>query len=587
MFTLPDKSAFRFSKPILIIILITLGLAALLAVNTMRNLSREQKIMKGFLLDEGMTLIRSFEAGARTTMMHEMMGGDLPINTLVRETAKAKRIAYIVITAEDGTVIASGGEHSVTADADLMQQVLASKKPVTILRDKDGEHPIFEIVTIFQSLPSNQMQMMRRMGNHRWNNKSAATELLEKGEALIHLGLRTEEFVTAQQQDLRHSFFMGGLLVFMGSGGLYFLFLYQGMLVTRMTLANMKLYTKNIIESMPDGLITLDSKGCVVSCNLRAHEFTGVDINARKGKKLKELFVDWPLQSLEIDAGIPSFSYTFVHPDGNEIPVEISASPLLDEEGNTTGTVLLLRDLREIRSMEKQLARSKHLASLGRMAAGIAHEIRNPLGTLRGFAQYFGGKAEDTTSKEYSTLMVGEVDRLNAIISSLLQFSRPREPDFTLVDIPGLLAKAGKLLENDFIESEVILQLENNCSGTIEADGDLLLQVLLNLLSNAINASKKDDSVTLSCQYDPEKQFVSITVSDTGIGMSREESEKMFDPFFTTRKAGTGLGLAVSHQIVEQHNGAFDIRSRPGIGTEITVVLLKKNSSPIINELKQ
>ncbi len=584
MFTLPDKSSFRFSKPILVILLTTLGLTALLAVNTMRNLSREQKIMEGFLLDEGLTLIRSFEAGARTTMMHEMMGGDLPIDTLVRETAKAERIAYILITAEDGTVISSGGEHTVTADTGLLSQVFASKEPVTILRDKDGEYPIFEVVAIFQSLPSVQPQMMQGMRNRRWNNRSATTELLEKGAAVIHLGLRTDEFVTAQKQDLLHSLFMGGMLVFLGSGGLYFLFLYQGMLVTRKTLANMKLYTKNIIESMPDGLITLDSEGCVASCNPRAQAFTGVNINTRKKTKPKELFPSWPLHPQQVDTRIASFSHTFVHPDGDEIPVEISASPLLDEKGSKTGVVLLLRDLREIRSMEEQLARSKHLASLGRMAAGIAHEIRTPLGTLRGFAQFFGSKAKDVASKEYAALMVGEVDRLNTIISSLLQFSRPSEPDFALVDIPGLLAKAGKLLEHDFIKSEVTLHLENNCPGTIEADGDLLLQVLLNLLNNAINASKKEGSVTLSCECDPEKHYISITVVDTGIGMKRKERERMFDPFFTTRKAGTGLGLAISHQIVEQHNGAFDICSRLGKGTEITIVLPKQTNTSISNE---
>lgn len=584
MFTLPDQLSLRISKPLLVILLATLGLTALLAVTTLRNLNREQKIMEGFLLDEGLTLIHSFESGARTTMMHEMMGGDLPINTLVRETAKAKRIAYIVITAEDGTVLARGGEHTVTADTDLWSQVLASREPVTILRGKDTEPPVFEVVAVFQTLPSLQPKMMHRTGNHRRDNKSEITQLLEKGEALIHLGLRTDEFIMAQEQDLLHSLFMGGMLIFMGSGGLYFLFLYQGMLVTRTTLANMKLYTRNIIESMPDGLITLDAKGYVASCNPRAHTFSGVDMNGEKEKKPEDLFAGWPLHALDIDAGVSSFSHTFVHADGNDIPVEISASPLLDEKGSKTGAVLLLRDLREIRSMETQLARSKNLASLGRMAAGIAHEIRTPLGTLRGFAQYFGSKAKDTASKEYSSLMVGEVDRLNAIISSLLQFSRPREPDFAPVDIPGLLAKSGKLLEQDFIKSELTLHLDNNCPGTMEADADLLLQVLLNLLNNAIHASHKDGTVTLSCKCAPEKEYITITISDTGVGMNREEREKMFDPFFTTRKGGTGLGLAVSHQIVEQHNGSFDIRSRPGKGTEITIILPKQTDSTITSE---
>lgn len=541
--------------------------------------------MEGFLLDEGLTLIRSFEAGARTTMMHEMMGGDLPINTLVRETAKAERIAYIVVAAEDGTVIASAGTHDVKTDPALLAQVFASKEPVTIVQDEKGKEPIFEVMAIFQSLPSIQPQRMGQMRSLRRNMKSKTTQLLERGQAVIHLGLRTDEFITAQKQDLLHSLFMGSMLIFMGSGGFYFLFLYQGMQVTRKTLANMKLYTRNIIESMPDGLITLDAKGCMASCNPRAQEFAGVDINAAKAKKPEDLFAEWPPLSLDSDSGISSFSHTFVHADGMEIPVEISSSPLLDEQGDKKGAVLLLRDLREIRSMEAQLARSKHLASLGRMAAAIAHEIRNPLGTLRGFAQYFGRKAGDDAAEEYSNLMIGEVDRLNAIVSALLQFSRPREPDFTLVDIPILLEKAGKLLEHDFTKAGLTLHQEFHCSVSIEADTDLLLQVLLNLLKNAINASKKGGIVTLSCRCDSEGNLIFITVSDTGGGMSREECEKMFDPFFTTRKTGTGLGLAVSHQIVEQHGGVFEVKSRPGQGTVITMILPQKTGTPINIEL--
>jgi two-component system sensor histidine kinase HydH len=304
-----------------------------------------------------------------------------------------------------------------------------------------------------------------------------------------------------------------------------------------------------------------------------------MDLATLKGNTPEELFPNWPVDSLERQSGILSFSYTFVHHDGNEIPVEISSSPLLDEEGTVTGGVLLLRDLREIRSMEEQLARSQRLASLGRMAAGIAHEIRNPLGTLRGFAQYFGSRAEDDASKEYSDLMVGEVDRLNAIISSLLQFSRPREPEFAQVDIAQLLAKTGKLLEYDFKERNISLLQASTCAGTIEADSDLLLQVLLNLVKNALTASSDDTNITLSCESDARNVY--ITVTDTGAGMNREEREQMFDPFFTTRKAGTGLGLAVSHQIVEQHNGTFEVKSRPGKGTSITLTLPRQiNTEP-------
>ncbi len=576
MFALPDKTVFQFSKPILAILIATIMLAGLLISNTIQNSNREQTIMEEFLLDEGLTLIRSFEAGARTTMMHEMMGGDLPIETLIRETAKAERIAYIFVVSKDGTVVASAGNHDLSAETDLTHRVLESRKTVTtIIKDKDHE-PIFEVATIFQILPAQGSTVMGMMGRRRWRNKSQETDMLEKGQTVIHLGLRTEEFIQARKQDFTHSLFMGSLLLLLGSGGFYFLFLYQGMRVTRTTLANMKLYTRNIIESMPDGLLTLDSLGLIEACNPKVLEITAMDLDTLKGKRPENLFDKWPSDSLKNNQINHSFFHNFRHENGNEVPVEISSSSLRDEQGKQLGAVFILRDLREIRSMEEQLERSRRLIALGRMAAGIAHEIRNPLGTLRGFAQYFGSRAEDEASKEYSALMIGEVDRLNESISSLLQFSRPREPEFAIVDVEQLIKKTCKLLEHDFRESNITLVTSGNPSGTIEADADLLLQVMLNLLKNAINASQDGATLSLSCEKN--KEHIRITVADNGIGMTRQEQEQMFDPFFTTRKTGTGLGLAVSHQIVEQHSGSFDVQSRPGKGTSITMILPRKQN---------
>ncbi len=573
MLRLPGRQSFKLSKPLFAILLTTLMLAGLLVTSTIRNLSREQKIMESFLLDEGLTLIRSFEAGARTTMMHEMMSIDLPVVTLVRETAKVDRIAFITIITDNGTVVASAGTHDLTKDQSLTDQVLKTGEPVIRMLHVDSEEPIFEVAAVFQTLPGDAPMMMRS----RWHNRDPLMKKLEDGRAVIHLGLLTGEFLKAREQDVIHSIFMGCLLFLLGSAGFYFLFLYQGMRITRTTLANMKLYTRNIIESMPDGLVTLDSRGRVVSCNPKALEFMAMNIEELKGKNPEELFKGWPVDSLSRDDGVSSFLYTFLRADGNEVPVEISGSALLDEEGYQLGAVLLLRDLREIRAMEEQLARSQRLASLGRMAAGIAHEIRNPLGTLRGFAQYFGSRAEDDASREYSDLMVGEVDRLNATISTLLQFSRARDPEFDRVEPSVLLAKTCKLLEHDFSEKNMTLTLENSCSGYIEADSDLLLQVLLNLLKNALNASSEDDNVILSCEADEHNIY--ITVTDHGIGMNLEEREQMFDPFFTTRKTGTGLGLAVCHQIVEQHHGSFEVRSSPGKGTSITLALPKQQKT--------
>ncbi len=527
--------------------------------------------MEDFLLDEGLTLIRSFEAGARTTMMHHMMGGSLPIETLVEETAKGERIAYISIITEDGTVVASKGNHDLLSDIALTRKILETREPVTAMVNEKGKKPVFEVAAIFQSLPAEQSPMMRMMGGRNWGSSSPVTKMLEEGRAVIHLGLCTEEFLKAREQDFRHSLFMGGLLFLLGIAGFYFLFLYQGMRVTRTTLANMKLYTRNIIESMPDGLVTFDFRKRVTECNPKALEFTAMDTATIKGMRMEELFPDWAVETLEKQNGTPTFIHTFTNKDGREVPVEISGSSLYDEENNNMGTVFLLRDLRKIRAMEEQLNRSHRLAALGRMAAGIAHEIRNPLGTLRGFAQYFGAKADDEASREYSSLMIGEVDRLNESISSLLQFSRPRAPELVRLNPAKLLEKMCKLLEYDLTKNNITLRKDYSCTADIEADGDLLLQVLLNLLKNAINASSSGEIVTLSCENDERKIY--ITVADNGSGMSRNEQEQMFDPFFTTRKTGTGLGLTVSHQIVEQHYGAFKVDTELGRGTSITIIL--------------
>ena len=200
----PDKTPFQFSKPLLAILLTTLMLAALLATSTIRNLNREQKIMESFLFDEAMTLIRSFEAGARTTMMHEMMGTDLPIKTLIKETVKASRIAYISIISKDGEVLATGGNHDMTSDSSITKQVFASRKPVTSFVEGEDQDPVFEVAAIFQSLPALQPQRRDKRGNHRRIIKSPQTKMLEEGQAVIHLGLRTGEFIKAREQDLTH-----------------------------------------------------------------------------------------------------------------------------------------------------------------------------------------------------------------------------------------------------------------------------------------------------------------------------------------------------------------------------------------------
>jgi two-component system sensor histidine kinase HydH len=173
--------------------------------------------------------------------------------------------------------------------------------------------------------------------------------------------------------------------------------------------------------------------------------------------------------------------------------------------------------------------------------------------------------------KNYSKLMISEIDRLNHTVSGLLQFSRPREPQRQDIAMDTLFEKTVSMMEADISSKNVELQWRKDSEISINADPDLMLQVLMNLLKNSINATHPGGTISLSCCRD--NHYVKITISDNGCGMSQEVRERMFDPFYTTTRSGTGLGLAVSHQIIEQHGGVFEVATHLQEGTSITIRL--------------
>jgi len=385
-------------------------------------------------------------------------------------------------------------------------------------------------------------------------------EFQKQPPRVIVVGLSTAEFDKARQEDKVHAWLMGAVLFLLGSAGLYFLFLYQSYRVTRSTLANMQLYTENVIESMPTGLISLDEKGVLVSQNNMAEALLAETETTVEGFLSK---IDRQKSEQEIVCSSIN---------GENIPVKINISPLLDHKGEASGQVLILQDMREIRKIEQQLELSRRLASLGRMAAGIAHEIRNPLGTLRGFAQYFGKIAEpETDGQKYAELMVSEVDRLNESISTLLQFARAPEPQCVELDANMLFEKVRDLLDAECDAAGITLVQSVEQKARLYADPDLLLQVLLNIIQNAIRVTDSGGEIRMNLSSQNTNSV--LTITDSGHGMSDEVQKQIFDPFFSTRKEGTGLGLAISHQIVEQHHGRMEVTSTEGQGTTMKVIL--------------
>jgi len=572
MIPAPRQSSTKISLPALGLILACALLAFILGVVTWRNLDREERLMENFLRKEGLTLIRAFEAGARTTMMMGPQADTL--ETLVRETAQEETVAYILIVDENGNVTAAGSRPD-TMQSMPVGQVLSDGAPVTRLTRDEPGNSVFEVAKEFNPVAGDASDRRMRGRWQQWCTMGG----MGNGPACrqaIFVGLYTREFEAARQEDIKQSLILGAVLLLFGAGGFYFLFLAQESRVARHTLENMELYTRNVIESMPAGLITLDEQGRITSLNEKAREIFGHPGEAFEGKPLENLAGEGRCDIAPmIREGREFLDKPMVcrTPGGDSIPVAVSASRLRDREGAPLGRVLIFRDMREIRAMEEALERSRRLAALGRMAAGIAHEIRNPLGTLRGFAQFFLRRnEEDAAAREYADLMVGEVDRLNRTVSALLQFARPREPEFSSVEMRELLQRTARLLEDEMTAHQIAFLLDLPAVPIVfRADPDLLTQVLINLLQNALAASETKGEIRLGGAAGEEG--VRLWVQDAGKGMDAEERERMFDPFFTTRREGTGLGLVVVQQIIEQHRGRVEVVSAPGRGTRIEVIL--------------
>ena len=558
-----SRLPFRASRAALALILSTLFLAGLLTFSTVQNINRAQALMEHFLQHKGETIIRAIEAAMRTSMMHHM-ADEAALHTLLMESSSANDIVFIVITDSSGTVISRTDNAPDPAHfADDRALLSGPDMSVTSVDEETG------ILTI-----SKQFILRPRLhGMGMMSSRIMAPGSADRfADAVISIGLFTEEFDAARRQDVQHAILMGAILFLVGSAGLYLLFLYQGMRVAKATLANMQIYTDNVIESIPVGLVTLDSQDRVVSCNRKMEEMLGRSSRELQGKVIHEAFPDCPIDTSEICDSVLDCSTDCIKHDGTSMPVKIGGSKLTNSSGESLGTVLVVRDMSLIRDMERQLERSRRMAALGTMAAGIAHEIRNPLGTLKGFAHYFGNQPGATDeSKTYAKLMESEIDRLNRNISGLLQFARPREPKIVDLFLDDLLGRVVALMERDFSDKGLNFHHQRNTGLTIQSDPDMLMQVLLNLLKNSISATPAGGEVSLGVSTGRSR--VRITVSDSGRGMSEQESEQMFDPFFTTRKDGIGLGLAVSHQFIEQLGGTFEVKTSLDAGTSVTVVL--------------
>ena len=253
------------------------------------------------------------------------------------------------------------------------------------------------------------------------------------------VGLDTKSFEEARDSDLRHAVMMGLILLIMGTAGFYFIFLVQNYYIAQRALNAVTLYANHVVENIPDGLLSLDPNGEIVTMNYRAKEIlslTGIQPGTEEMKERLRTLIGPVLNALKEKTPVMEYEVELPAQPGKSIPLDLSAARLIGEAGEDLGAVIILRDLREIKELQEKIKRSERLASLGTLAAGMAHEIRNPLSSIKGFAQYFLKKnPPGSEGQKYSQVIIQEVERLNRVITNLLDFARPKEPVKALVSL--------------------------------------------------------------------------------------------------------------------------------------------------------
>ena len=355
-------------------------------------------------------------------------------------------------------------------------------------------------------------------------------------------------------------------------------------------LADLQAFHENVVQSINSGLLTMDREGRITSLNRAAREITGYSLEEVRGRPWWELFGAQELKMLGSLENPLRHSVRLDHEcqkkDGTPMILGMTASPLRNSNGEVTGGVLTFADLTRIREMEEEIKRKKWLATIGEMAAGMAHEIRNPLASLSGAIQVL--KRDEKLDQEARHLMkiaISETNRLNSIITSFLIYARPAPLNKKRCDLHEMLTETLDLLQNseDYhpgVEVETHYAPERLW---VQVDPDQMKQVFWNLTLNAVQAMPHGGRLNVMTQRfirersdrmaRSDHRWVRVAFKDTGVGIPPGDLDKIFYPFFTTKDKGSGLGLSIVHRIIEDHHGRIHVESQVGRGTVFTVFL--------------
>lgn len=363
----------------------------------------------------------------------------------------------------------------------------------------------------------------------------------------------------------------------------------------QLDIRELRALNENIVRSLASGLITIDLRGRILFFNAAAEDLTGHDFADVSMRRVVEVIPE--LEDIVAAANAvaelstrPRFEIQIVRPDGKALFVGIAVSPLRNALGELNGHIIVFQDVTELKTMREAVLRQEHLSALGKLSAAIAHEIRNPLASISGSIEILGMTIDASEEdKQLMDIVIREVDRLNVLIEDFLAYARPGQTRRRKVRVAEMVADTLRIFENDAaLTDKVQIEVEPSVlesTAEVFVDANQIQQVLWNLLRNACEAMPDGGVIQLTQSEHHElrtgRDFVDLAVTDSGEGLSEGAIANLFEPFYTTKRNGTGLGLATCHRIVSTHKGMLAVESTPGGGATFTVSLPMDAHQPV------
>ena len=556
-------------------------LVPIFAFMTMKNVKTQQDNMIMLMREKGDALIRSFEAGARTGAMGLNWSG-IQIQRLIMETAEQPDILYILITDHNGKILAHnqpmliGRMHEENLDYAAIDERIQSRQ----ITRSDGK-PVFEVYRRFIPSQGRGLFRHRRMTPEDMLLSHMFPENYQQPAITIFVGLDMDPIVKTMRESTKQSILNAVILLLIGFSGIISIIVAYNYRVARANLSRIKAFSDSIVENIPVGLLFISESGRIVTMNNACEKMLRISCLESVSRYAADIL---PPQLVALSQEALRSSEILIREidvpvQGKNMLFETSASVLHDDDGHFLGYIILLRDITEIRHLKREMQRKERLASLGSLAAGVAHEIRNPLSSIKGFATYFKERYKDVPEdKDTAEIMIREVERLNRVIGQLLEFARPMNVQQRTIDVNGILRHSLGMIRKQAASQGITIDAQDLADEPVYAyiDQDRIGQVLLNVYLNAIEAMTNGGVLKIWIERDEVNDTIAINVSDTGCGIPGADIGRVFDPYFTTKQSGTGLGLAIVHKIVEAHGGQVKIASTEEKGTTVSLILPAK-----------